>query len=56
MKKVKIIIIGLAVVLLVAAIVALLRLNRNNHLSFGTDSEIDPSANGNSCPSALRNW
>ena len=41
MKKIKLSIIILAVVLLVAAIVALLRLNRNNHLSFGTDSEID---------------
>ena len=41
MKKIKLSIIILAVVLLVAAIVALLRLNRNNHLSFGTDPEID---------------
>ena len=41
MKKIKIIIIGLAVILVVAAVLALLRLNRNNHLSFGTDSEID---------------
>ena len=41
MKKIKLSIIILAVILLVAAIVALLRLNRNNHLSFGTDSEID---------------
>ena len=46
MKKVKIIIIGLAVVLLVAAIVALLRLNRNNHpttcLSAPTPKSMSP--------------
>ena len=41
MKKIKLSIIILAVVLVVAAVLALLRLNRNNHLSFGTDSEID---------------
>ena len=41
MKKVKMIIIGLVVILVVAAVVGLLRLTKNDHLSFGTDPEID---------------